>query len=445
MNSNWQNEFNWIHVSGVLISQGNENMQIDLVPQQKDVLNELKIEIHPSVSIKKQLNYNDETGWSWHKSWNLPEIEYNINSLPNQIKLQQGTLFVQIFAVKALEKPLQYKNLGIKGESKKQIIDQQVNFRCLKFTTTSYNNDHKKFHLMIILLYSPVNDQNIVLSSIISPEIYVDSRKFARFHNIPIHQPSFTELFHYDLLYSIITKRETKNKSVKMIKIENSIIGFINYFTASNIRNKIKHPIFLALRFSMENQKKIKLLISLQNEDNILQKKAMELIQQLENGCYEIYTQQCYLPANIIQIEDLQQLILQYGELYQKSQKQNSKNKNSINTKTQSQSQIDNIVVQKVKIEQFPNIDNKPLQTTTYQFENSVKKEEDQYVQQQIQQNIYQQYAQNANINQSQLYFQSYFNHTYQNYMTVQNSQSSNQYFYPYPFTSSQYIQWKYI
>lgn len=103
---------------------------------------------------------------------------------------------------------------------------------------------------MIVLFYSPVNNDNIVLNSMISPEIYVDSRKFARFHHIPVHQPSFTELFSNELLYSIITKRETKNKFVKMINIENSIIGFINYFTALNIRNKIKHPIFLALRFS---------------------------------------------------------------------------------------------------------------------------------------------------------------------------------------------------
>ncbi|CAD8137371.1 unnamed protein product [Paramecium octaurelia] len=481
MNSNWQNVFNWIHVSGALISQDNENIQIDLVPQRIAVSNELPMEINTSVVIKKQLNYDDEVGWSWHKSWNLPEIEYNINWVPNQSQLYKGTLFAQIFVVKALEKQSHYKNLGIKGESKKQIIDQQANFRCLKFTTTSYNNEHKKFHLMIVLFYSPVNGEKVVLSSIISPEIYVDSRKFARFHNIPVHQPSFTELFPYDLLYSIITKRDTKNRSVKMIKIENSIEGFINYFTAPNIRNKIKHPIFLALRFSsliklfvdqqifyqqtnivtsiqihlnniinkVESQKKIKLLIQTQSENNVLQKKAMELIQQLENGCYEIYTQSCYLPNNIVLIEDLQQLLVQYGELFQKSLQSNSKNENSTLIKTQSISQIEDNVVQKVKIEQFPNTpNNNPsltfreiIPTPKCEFQNSIKKEENLKIQDQIQYNIYQQY----NINQSQLYLQSYLNQSYQNYVTLQNQNYLNQYYHPYPYTSPQYVVWKNI
>ncbi len=33
-------------------------------------------------------------------------------------------------------------------------------------------------------------------------------------------------------------------------KITNDIYGLINYFSAPNIRNKIRHPLFLALKFS---------------------------------------------------------------------------------------------------------------------------------------------------------------------------------------------------
>jgi hypothetical protein len=33
-------------------------------------------------------------------------------------------------------------------------------------------------------------------------------------------------------------------------KISNDIIGLVNYFSAPNIRNKIRHPIFLALKFN---------------------------------------------------------------------------------------------------------------------------------------------------------------------------------------------------
>jgi hypothetical protein len=45
-------------------------------------------------------------------------------------------------------------------------------------------------------------------------------------------------------------KRETKNKTNSISTIDDSIAGLINYYTASNIRNKIKHPLFLALKFS---------------------------------------------------------------------------------------------------------------------------------------------------------------------------------------------------
>ncbi|CAD8056640.1 unnamed protein product [Paramecium sonneborni] len=450
MNSNIQNVFNWIPVSGIMINQENENIQIDLKAQQKAVLNEIKMEILPDVVFKKQLNYDPEAGWSWHKSWNLPEIDYTLK-LPISSQSIQGTFFVQIFVVKALEMPYQYKNLGIKGESKKEIIGQQTNFRCLKFTTTSYNNDHKKFHLILVLFYSSVNEENVVLSSIISPAIFVDSRKFARFHNFSIHTHSFTELFPSDLLDAIITKRETKNKTVNMIKIDNSITGFINYFTASNIRNKIKHPIFLALRFSIEKQKKIKLLITPPNQDIIQQKKSIELIQQLENSCYEIYTQQCYLPDNVKQVEDLKQFSQQYSEYFKQTLKITSKTKHFAILKTQSFSYIEDNIAPKVKIEQYSNAINQPSQTfrninlPQCEINNSIKKEEVIKTQEQTSQIRYQQYVPNMNIYQPQLNQESSLYQQYQNYLTIQNQQLQNQYYNPYQFANPSYTLWRNI
>ena len=32
-------------------------------------------------------------------------------------------------------------------------------------------------------------------------------------------------------------------------KITGDIVGLVNYFSAPNIRNKVRHPIFLALKF----------------------------------------------------------------------------------------------------------------------------------------------------------------------------------------------------
>ncbi|CAD8144704.1 unnamed protein product [Paramecium octaurelia] len=479
MNSISQVEFEWNPVSGVLINEENDNIQIDLKTKRKADPKEFGIEIHPHVLFKKQLNYDLEVGWSWHKSWNLPEFDYILKDAHIYLLASQGTVFAQVFVVKALENSSSYKNLGIKGESKKEIIDQQANFRCLKFTTTSYNNNHKKFHLMIVLFYSSVNGETMVLSSIISPGIFVDSRKYARFHNFSVLQNSFTELFPYQLIDSKIIKRETKNKILKIIKIENSIIGFINYFTASNIRNKIKHPIFLALRFSsliklfvdqemldsqtsivtsiqnhlnniikkLEHQKKIKILISLSDGDYVTQKKALELIQQLENSCYEIYTQKCYLPNNVCEIEDFQQLTLQYEEFVQQSKIQINQNKHCDKINTQFSVQVDDSLQKKVKIEQFADMKNQQLSQTfkdinlhKADFDNSIKKEEDLKTSQYSQQNLYQQqYIPFSNINQQQQYFMS----PYLNLVPFVNQQFQHYYLTPYPYVNPYQNIWR--
>ncbi len=45
-------------------------------------------------------------------------------------------------------------------------------------------------------------------------------------------------------------KRENKSKCESEIVIKNDPEGFYNYITAPNIRHKVKHPVFLAIKFS---------------------------------------------------------------------------------------------------------------------------------------------------------------------------------------------------
>ena len=45
-------------------------------------------------------------------------------------------------------------------------------------------------------------------------------------------------------------KRNTKFNESKEEQIENNLEGLSQYFTAPNIRNKVKHPFFLATKFS---------------------------------------------------------------------------------------------------------------------------------------------------------------------------------------------------
>jgi hypothetical protein len=48
----------------------------------------------------------------------------------------------------------------------------------------------------------------------------------------------------------MLIKRKKKEAESIHVEISNDISGFTNYFTAPNIRNKVKHPIFLAYKFS---------------------------------------------------------------------------------------------------------------------------------------------------------------------------------------------------
>ena len=53
-----------------------------------------------------------------------------------------------------------------------------------------------------------------------------------------------------DTFEKTFIKRNTKLNESKEEVIENSLGGLSQYFTAPNIRNKVKHPVFLAAKFS---------------------------------------------------------------------------------------------------------------------------------------------------------------------------------------------------
>lgn len=61
---------------------------------------------------------------------------------------------------------------------------------------------------------------------------------------------SFVEPFLPENLEKIFIKRENKRKNDIEIQIFNDLEGLFNYLTAPNIRHKVKHPLFLAMKFS---------------------------------------------------------------------------------------------------------------------------------------------------------------------------------------------------
>ena len=61
---------------------------------------------------------------------------------------------------------------------------------------------------------------------------------------------SFVEPFLPESLEKLFIKRENKRKNDIEIQILNDFEGLFNYLTAPNIRHKVKHPLFLHLKFS---------------------------------------------------------------------------------------------------------------------------------------------------------------------------------------------------
>jgi len=53
-----------------------------------------------------------------------------------------------------------------------------------------------------------------------------------------------------EIIEKVFIKRENKRKNEIEIPISNDFDGLFNYLTAPNIRHKVKHPLFLCIKFS---------------------------------------------------------------------------------------------------------------------------------------------------------------------------------------------------
>jgi len=56
--------------------------------------------------------------------------------------------------------------------------------------------------------------------------------------------------FSPDNIDKLFFKKDTKADDTFNILIENNIQGLYDFFTAPNIRHKVKHPLFFVIRFS---------------------------------------------------------------------------------------------------------------------------------------------------------------------------------------------------
>ncbi|CAD8111482.1 unnamed protein product [Paramecium sonneborni] len=322
--------------------------------------------IDPVINIKidqsRPFIYSDNLGWNWHKSWNLPDIGLEMeitDPLTNERLAPPNNIYCKLQIVKPIITPMKTHHLlevGAKGNLKVDMENGKCIFSGLKFNTTSYNHDHQRFHIVITLyLCQSKFEFPQILDSRISPPIFVDSRKSARDivkQKIQKLQSYFDPFQPNNLEKQFLIIKPSNSEVIK-----NSIDGLINYFTAPNIRHKVKHPIFLLLKFSAciqlyVNSIKIKftepdnLIQTLQHvlsTSNALQgiqkieqklillyidcktnesksqqnlKKIQEFLEPLNNDCVQVIMDINDVPKGFILIENLDEMQQAYHRVY---------------------------------------------------------------------------------------------------------------------------------
>ena len=107
--------------------------------------------------------------------------------------------------------------------------------------------------MIVIFIENNKEEFPKILCATISPPIFVDSRKSARDQALILEKKmnSFVQPFPPESLNKEFIKRENKKKSDLEININDDKEGLFNYLTAPNIRHKVKHPLFMAIKFSV--------------------------------------------------------------------------------------------------------------------------------------------------------------------------------------------------
>ncbi|KAL4442179.1 hypothetical protein ABPG74_009197 [Tetrahymena malaccensis] len=367
-----------------------------------------------SLIMERNFTYDSELGWNWHKSWILPTICLKLEIIDPETKevfSPPKNTFAQIYAVKANTKEISKFHIidvGLKGTDRLPLENGTVTFQALKFTSTSYNNEGSKFNLVVAIIVQNDNDPHPkVIEAMISPPVFVDSRKSARETQIIKHVKlsSFYDLFTPDNFQKHLIKRKKKENEPSQEEIQNDIGGFTGYFTAPNIRNKVKHPFFLAYKFSncmqlyynsdefkgnlnyekfvervveslLEkgrihcsqngkskkvvngidkiNQQALMTIVLTTQKQNIffMNKKIAELLGPVDNSVVNIIFDKNYLPEKYVLIPNIEKIRKAYEDIYQKILKKQPLTKRSPSEEDMNYTKHEDITYKKLKIDE---------------------------------------------------------------------------------------------
>ncbi|CAD8083039.1 unnamed protein product [Paramecium primaurelia] len=344
-----KNSFTWSPtVSQVLTKTCLINLQPSVTAKQGP--------IHLKIDTERELQFSNDLGWNWHKSWNIPNLSIKLQ-LEDEDTSQQIDCQAQLMAVKLNQNGV-YEEVGLEGVTQQDLVDGKAFFSGVKFNSTTYNHQGHKFYLILLL-----KSGNNIITALESPPVFVDSRKSARDEH---RQTQFIQPFEPKYLERNFCKKEKHFNDVVQAPIENNENGLHNYLTAPNIRNKIKHPLFLALKFSkcmtiyhmktmitdnhlIEFQKQLKqkqgqseYIIAFQSNNNRIRKKIEESLTQLFIQSSVNVMERKYVDESIYQKldYDIKSYYASYNKLVEMMNIANSETQIQIQIEEQNQQQI---------------------------------------------------------------------------------------------------------
>ena len=105
----------------------NQNLVFEILESEYQVQledGESETELNIEITMDKKVNYEDEVGFIWHKSWNIPSIEVKISKRDlNAIKSQLGInrVYCEITSGYPIRKKVEFylQEVNLEGETRK--------------------------------------------------------------------------------------------------------------------------------------------------------------------------------------------------------------------------------------------------------------------------------------------------------------------------------------
>lgn len=207
----------------------------------------------------------NKKSWRWHKTWRVPDC---LVTADNESLHGIADLEAHISVVCQAEQPHQLEDAGVQSLDRSilsaslQLVDGLCRFSRLRLVATTSTFGGRLFHFVVSIVKRDGDSGNITaLASVISTAFAVYSRKNADKKRKAIDREamisgrwsegySFVPFEPKELNRKFIKKTTNTNGFLIEEEITNSWDGLLAYFQAPNIRFKIRHPLFLAIRFS---------------------------------------------------------------------------------------------------------------------------------------------------------------------------------------------------